>query len=161
MATRLPLFDPPKNPKRALKAKMPKPKELALHMAVAGILRDFCKPSWRWTHFPAGEARDARTGAKLKAMGLQPGWPDFILLSPATQGGANGLVLPRFHALECKRLGGVMSDTQSDFWHWAAQNYVEWLTVDSVEMAWRWLETIDCLRVKRVGYGVSVSVTVV
>ena len=32
-----------------------------------------------FTHFPAGEVRDKRTGAKLKHMGLKPGWSDFIV----------------------------------------------------------------------------------
>lgn len=32
-----------------------------------------------WSHFPSGENRNAITGARLKRMGLQRGWPDFIL----------------------------------------------------------------------------------
>lgn len=33
-----------------------------------------------WSHFPAGEKRAAKTAALLKRMGLQRGWPDFILI---------------------------------------------------------------------------------
>jgi hypothetical protein len=40
------------------------------------------RPGVLWSHFPSGESRDARTGAKLKHMGLQPGWPDFIIIVP-------------------------------------------------------------------------------
>jgi hypothetical protein len=42
-------------------------------MATAKLLRTHAAPEWRWSHFPAGEARDARTGARLKAMDLQRG----------------------------------------------------------------------------------------
>ena len=68
----------------------PRPKEIGLHMAVADLLRRFARSDWRWAHYPAGEHRDIRTAAKLKAMGVQRGWPDFILLDPSG----------RLHALE-------------------------------------------------------------
>jgi len=38
-------------------------------MAVAG-LRRHAQQECRWTYFPAGELRDARTAGKLNAMGL-------------------------------------------------------------------------------------------
>jgi hypothetical protein len=44
---------------------------------VADILRRWIMPGWIWTHFPAGEFRTAITGARLKRMGLTPGFPDF------------------------------------------------------------------------------------
>jgi hypothetical protein len=34
---------------------------------------------WLYTHFPAGEYRPKRTGAKLKRMGLKRGVPDFLI----------------------------------------------------------------------------------
>lgn len=55
--------------------------ELQLHFAVADYLRRVMPPGIPWSHFPAGERRDAKTGAKLKRMGLNPGWPDFIILT--------------------------------------------------------------------------------
>jgi hypothetical protein len=89
----------------------PAPKEFSIHCMVADDLRRFCPLDWRWTHFPAGEARTETTGARLKRMGTQPGWPDFILLSPAG----------RFHGLELKRRGNALSDTQLAFraWCWS------------------------------------------
>jgi len=33
-----------------------------------------------WTAFPAGEKRSAVTGARLKRMGMQRGWPDIIVI---------------------------------------------------------------------------------
>jgi hypothetical protein len=93
---------------RLKKAIRTRERELTLHMSAAQILRRHVRPDWRWSHFPAGERRDARTGAKLKRMGLQSGWPDFVLVAP------DG----RFHALELKRIGGDLSDDQDDFRLW-------------------------------------------
>lgn len=62
-------------------------------------------PDLLFTHFPAGEARDERTGAKLKHMGLMPGWPDFIAVLP---GG-------RLGCIELKIEGGKLSESQTQF----------------------------------------------
>jgi hypothetical protein len=35
---------------RPRKAAAPRPKELALHIAVADLLRRFARPDWRWGH---------------------------------------------------------------------------------------------------------------
>ena len=61
---------------------VPLPFEDETTEAVADALGWGAAPGWLWSHFPAGELRDAVTGAKLKRMGLQPGWPDFLLISP-------------------------------------------------------------------------------
>lgn len=37
---------------------------------------------WRWTHFPAGEYRPGKVGAKLKRMGLKRGVPDVLIFEP-------------------------------------------------------------------------------
>lgn len=37
---------------------------------------------WLWTHFPAGEKRHPRVGAKLKRMGLKRGVPDCLIFEP-------------------------------------------------------------------------------
>jgi hypothetical protein len=55
-----------------------------------------------YTHFPAGEARDERTGGKLKRMGLKPGWPDFQFILPNGQAAF----------IELKTPSGVLSDEQ-------------------------------------------------
>ena len=44
-------------------------------------------------------------GARLKRMGINPGWSDFILLSPTALA----------HFLELKRRGKTLSDDQDDF----------------------------------------------
>jgi AAA domain len=70
---------------RPRKAPSFRPKEIALHMAVAKVLREHCLPEWLWTHIPAGEILDKRTAGKLKQMGTKPGWPDFVLIPPSGQ----------------------------------------------------------------------------
>lgn len=88
----------------ATMARLAPQKEIGLHMQVAAFLRHAWPEHLPWTHFPAGERRDAKTGAKLKAMGLAPGWPDFLLVLP------NG----QLAGLELKRGSGVLSPSQID-----------------------------------------------
>lgn len=53
--------------------------EQQLQMAVAAYLRLALKPPTIWTAFPAGGGGRTR-GAFLKAMGLQAGWPDILII---------------------------------------------------------------------------------
>ena len=110
---------------RPRKAEAPSPKELALHLAVADVLRRFARPDWRWSHFPAGEHRDVRTAAKLKSMGMKAGWPDIILFDPSG----------RLHALELKRQGETLSDDQQDFQTWCISHGVPHSVSRSVDEA--------------------------
>ena len=56
--------------------------EFALHCAVADLLRVSVPNDILWSHLPFGEARTKRTAGWLKAMGVTPGWPDFLILGP-------------------------------------------------------------------------------
>lgn len=89
---------------RRRKAPTARPKELALHITVATVLRDHCLPDWDWTHINR-KAKDAREGAILKTMGVKPDWPDFILISP--QGSVRHL--------ELKRKGAGLNAGQKEF----------------------------------------------
>jgi hypothetical protein len=80
----------------------PKVSEISLHMSAAAFLRRAWPEELPWTHFPAGELRDKATGGKLKAMGLAPGWADFLFVMPNAQ----------LAMLELKVPGGVLSDAQ-------------------------------------------------
>jgi hypothetical protein len=113
-----------------------RPKELVLHMAVADLLRRLARPDWRWTHFPAGEHRDIRVAAKLKAMGVQRGWPDFILLDPSA----------RLHALELKRRGEVLTDDQEAFRTWCADGGISHAVAFTLEDATQTLGRWGALR---------------
>jgi hypothetical protein len=95
----------------------PPPKEVDAHQAIAAYLELAWPAHLPWTHFPAGEKRDSveRTrrdgstyrfspaGARLKRMGLHPGWFDFQFILPNAQ----------FATAEVKRsVGGAFSDDQ-------------------------------------------------
>lgn len=85
------------------------PSEFQIHCGVADALRMLARPGVLWTHFPSGESRDARTGAKLKHMGLQPGWADFIIIVPRLP------CLPLICFLELKSDSGRMEQSQKEF----------------------------------------------
>lgn len=94
-----------KDARRRSRAKAPPERELSHHIAVADVLRRFARDDVLWFHPANGERRDKRTAAKLKAMGVQPGAPDFIIVI----GG-------KVHCLEMKRPGGKKPrDSQRDF----------------------------------------------
>ncbi len=84
---------------------VPAEPEFHLHVLVADVLQRWIMPGWRFTHIASGEYRTKATAGRLKAMGVVPGWPDFILLSP------DGLA----HFLELKRRGQKLSLDQRDF----------------------------------------------
>lgn len=121
----LPLFPTRGKPRAYREPKALAPKEFALHKAVADHLRAFAHPDWRWSHYPSGEKRDARTAAKLKAMGVQKGWPDFLLIAP---GG-------RLHTLELKRRGETMTEEQEAFAEWCRDQGVPFACTDDLKGA--------------------------
>jgi len=119
--------------------KVPSSREIVLHEQVADLLTDHANPFWQWTHFPAGEKRSKATGAKLKRMGLQPGWPDFQLICPNTR---------IIHFLEIKRIGEDLNDNQIRFQSWCGATGVPHgvaQTIDEVlEIFWDW----DCIAIR-------------
>jgi hypothetical protein len=115
-----------------------RPKEIDLHMAVAGLLRRFVQHGWLWGHYPAGEHRDIRTAAKLRAMGTQVGWPDLLLFDPEG----------RLHALELKRQGGHLSGDQETFRAWCAQHTVPHGVARTTDEAIKILSASGALRIK-------------
>ncbi|MGH6822587.1 MAG: hypothetical protein ACREC4_03705 [Methylocella sp.] len=140
---------------RPRKFRAPTPDESKLQIDTAELLRAHCLPDWRWTHFPAGEARDkiavtradgskrffSPAGVRLKRFGLHPGWPDNQLLNPFGQ----------YHGLELKRLGEDLTPAQREFKAWADARGVPYevaWTIDQVLGAFdRW----GCLRVRSNG----------
>lgn len=98
---------PPRKPPGAL--------EFRVCCALADLLKRLCEPGWRWTHFPAGEARTGFAGARLERMGLVPGWPDFQFIR-----GAGG----RAHFLEMKRKGNGLTEAQAEFAAWCVAENV-------------------------------------
>jgi len=82
----------------------PTPKELALHIPLVSLIKQSICAGWSFTHPASGEHRDPRTAAKLKAMGVTPGFPDLIFFGPEQ----------RVYFLELKRKGGVLSEQQKN-----------------------------------------------
>ena len=107
-------------------------------MAVAGLLRQHAAPGWLWGHYPAGELRDVRTAAKLKAMGVQRGWPDIILFSPFGQ----------LYALEIKRVGKELTKEQEAFQRWAVARGVPHSVARTVPEVLAIFAAWGCLRVR-------------
>lgn len=99
--------------------------EFQMHCAVADALRVACAPGWQWTHFPAGELRHPAIAGRLKAMGLHPGWPDLILLSP------QGV----FHSLELKNGKAPLSFTQEAFRDEVREKRLPWAVARSLDDA--------------------------
>lgn len=86
------------------------PSEQEWHIQLVREIRELrlLSSGWSFTHFPAGGERTAKSGAIMKAMGLERGWPDLIFLRPPTPELSVGLP----HGLELKRLGETTSDDQ-------------------------------------------------
>jgi len=82
--------------------KLAPPLEISMHVALERLLCLSLNPDWIYTHIPAGEYRDKVTAARLKAMGLKPGWPDFIFVGPS------------IFFLELKRRGAKPSEAQKE-----------------------------------------------
>jgi hypothetical protein len=108
--------------KRQRGVKPPAAPEFNLHVMTADTLARWGTRGWRVTHIASGEWRHPITAARLKRMGVQKGWADFILLSPRPS---------RTHFLELKRRKGVLSDEQLDFQTWCFDNGVEYAVCDN------------------------------
>jgi len=80
------------------------PSETEVHNAIVDHLRLRAKPDVLWIHPPNGGARDARTGAMLKRMGVLAGASDLLFWH---QGNS--------FALEIKTDGGRLSQSQREF----------------------------------------------
>lgn len=89
--------------KKAKKAATPRVPESWLHKSIAKLLEAAAPRRVMWWHTPNGEKRDAVTAAMLKAMGVKPGVPDFLLYDTSTG---------YLHCIEVKAKDGYLSDAQ-------------------------------------------------
>lgn len=88
-------------------------KEVAFHIQLVSMLRWCIRPDVIWRHVPNGEHRDARTAAKLKAMGVLPGSAD--LEFHWCEVNALGVKIRRMLHLELKTNNRQRSDKQVAF----------------------------------------------
>jgi hypothetical protein len=123
---------------RARKAPVIRPREIQLHLDVARVLRDHAVPEWLWWHTPNGELRDKRAAAKLRAMGVRPGVPDFLLISP------HGSV----RLLELKRPGETLSDAQEEFRIHCVRHGIAHAIAHNFDQALVALDHWACLRIR-------------
>lgn len=113
-------------------------RELSHHIAVADVLRRFAREDVLWFHPANGEHRDKRTAAKLRAMGVQPGVPDFIII-----------VAGKVHMLEMKRPGGEKPrKAQRDFLFRAISAGCETAVAFGIDAALDILNAWGALRVR-------------
>lgn len=63
-----------------------KQSELRDHLVISQALRWWHHPDLWWCHIPNGEYRELRDAIKLKAMGVEPGVPDFLFFHANTPG---------------------------------------------------------------------------
>ena len=117
--------------KRQRGTKPPPPLAFASHVVIADLLRRWCNPQWEFTHLPLGEKRNVVTAARLKRMGVMPGWPDFFFCGP------NRSML----WLELKRKGNSLSEAQKKIAAHLRQCGFEYLVTDNVNEAIAWLKT--------------------
>lgn len=108
----------------------PRMSEAALHKAVAAYLRLALKPPTIWTTIGHGGGGKIR-GAQLKAMGVQKGWPDILVMTPNGDKGDTRVV-----GIELKAKSGRMTDEQTALREafgktWA--RYFKATSVDQVE----------------------------
>ena len=79
--------------------------ESEIQIQIVELLKRVLKGNVLWTFFPAGEAGGGRggrvRGARLKRMGLQPGWPDLQFLHKG-----------RYYGMEVKTKTGRLSQSQ-------------------------------------------------
>lgn len=90
--------------------------EAQLHRAVADFLRVALKPPTIWTTIGHGGGGRVR-GAMLKAAGVQPGWPDIVVIAPRwrkNHHNPNGRTISgtRVIGIELKALRGRTSPEQ-------------------------------------------------
>jgi hypothetical protein len=103
-------------------------KEATFHIQLVSMLRWCVRPDVLWRHVPNGEHRDARTAAKLKAMGVLPGSADleFFYSSALGRADPSGQDRDEFQAsiakagphilfLELKLPGRKQSEAQAGF----------------------------------------------
>ena len=87
----------------------PQKEATSLHIPLVAMLRWCVRPDVIWRHYPAGELRDKRTAAKLKAMGVLPGSADLEFFY------RNAAGAPCLLFLELKLPGRKCSEAQMGF----------------------------------------------
>jgi hypothetical protein len=137
MRSTTPLLDLMAGRKPRARKLVPAPLEIILHVTIADLLRQHALPDWDWTHINR-KAKDAREGKILKTMGVNPHWPDFMLVSP------HGSV----RYLEVKRVGEPLSDGQEAFRLRCLHRGIPYAVARTLDDAFVALGDWGCLRIQ-------------
>ena len=112
------------------------PKEFLLHCAFAEMLSLSIIAGWKWTHLPFGEHRNEITGARLKRMGTQRGYPDFMITGP----GRTAVFI------ELKRKGERPTDEQLDVGAHLIACGFRWFWTSNMDSAIELLQALGAVR---------------
>jgi hypothetical protein len=111
-------------------------KEFPKCCVIADAARRFISDGWEWTHLPFGEYRPPTTAGRLKRMGVNGGWPDYVFVSPQAV----------CHWVEVKRDGDTRSDDQLRLGDLFTRNDVPYLASSNVGLILRTLQSWGALR---------------
>lgn len=126
----------------------PKPaKEFNLHCLIGDLLQRWCSPEWRYTHIPLGEYRPPATAARLKRMGVMPGWPDFQFFHSSG----------RVCFLELKRRGDRASDAQEELAFFLMRARHGYLLTHDFNDALGWLKDLGIVPAQVTTIGANVD----
>lgn len=138
------LESPPAPRRKAFRLTRPVITESQLAKTVAEMLHYTVKEPAVWTHFPAGGGKlTPATAGTLKAWGLKPGMPDYLIFF-------NGRVI----GIELKRETGVLSQAQKDmhpkllaagvtvYVCRTPEQVIEWLAIEGVPMRENFVKAI-------------------
>ena len=100
-------------------------KEVTIQIKAVFDLRKMIKPEWQIIHAPNEEVQNPRTVSKQMALGMCPGCPDLLLISPEGKS----------HFMEFKSENGALDQAQRDFQLWAIRANLPHSVVRSVSEA--------------------------
>jgi hypothetical protein len=111
-------------------------KEVDLHCFTVDLLRATAVPGVWWNHSPNGEKREAITGAKLKRMGTNPGYPDLEIFIPGDR--------PAY--LEFKAAAGKLSPEQKQWLNFLDVQGYKWAVAKTPEEVRDFLVKVGAVR---------------
>lgn len=129
--------------RRWREVRAPEPTELQLHVSFVSYFQRMKFPDSVGEHSPNGEARDERTGAKLKAMGTLPGAADYTITRRAPW---SLDCVPEVFKIEFKRKGGRQSEAQKAYQKAIVACGATYVVIDDMDAGIKFLERYKLVR---------------
>jgi len=113
------------------------PSEAKFQCTVCNVLDEYAPYGIRYAAVPNGGKRRPKEAAQLKNQGVQPGFPDLlILIAPFAYGNVRAPASrPKSLYVELKTEDGTLSAEQIEWRDWLKSNgflWAEWRTIDDV-----------------------------